>query len=82
MCQVNYRYFGQLSDADFDELLDDIASGAIDEVVPAHGTLALVRQHIPDDRVANIGPPEIQVAPQWFTRREADLAPTDVEGGA
>ncbi|MCB1013383.1 MAG: NAD(P)H-dependent oxidoreductase subunit E, partial [Microthrixaceae bacterium] len=38
MCQVNYRYFGGLSDSDFDEMLDDLASGAIDEVVPPHGT--------------------------------------------
>ena len=44
--------------------------------------MAMTVETASDDRVANIGPPEIQVAPQWFTRREADLAPTDVEGGA
>ena len=80
MCQVNSRYFVKLSPEDFDELLDDLASGAIDDVVPPHGTLARVRQHIPADKVANIGPPETQVAPEWFTRREADLAPADAGG--
>ena len=81
MCQVNHRYFGHLSAEDFDELLDDIASGSIDEVVPPHGTLARVRQHIPADRAAIIAPPETQVAPpEWFARREAEMAPASDEG--
>ena len=55
MCQVNYRYFYNLTPADFDRLVDDVRAGRLDDEVPPHGTLQRVRQSIPADRRAGIG---------------------------
>ncbi len=64
--QVNYRYFHRLSTEDFDELIGELRSGNLDDVVPPHGTLAKVRQDLSGDRVANITPPEEQTEPVWL----------------
>lgn len=70
--QVNYRYFHRLSLEDFDRLVDDLRSGALDALVPPHGTLALVRQDLPEEQIANITAPEQQGEPVWIQRhREA-----------
>jgi len=42
--QANYRYFGPLSNDDFDQLVDDLTAGRLKDVVPAHGTLVRVRR--------------------------------------
>lgn len=42
--QANYRYFGPLSNDDFDQLVDDLAANRLKEVVPPHGTLVRVRR--------------------------------------
>ena len=42
--QANYRYFGPLANGDFDQLVDDLASGRLKDVVPPHGTLVRVRR--------------------------------------
>jgi len=42
--QANYRYFGPLSNDDFDQLVDDLGSGRLKDVVPPHGTLVRVRR--------------------------------------
>jgi NADH-quinone oxidoreductase subunit E len=52
--QVNYRYRYTVTDDDFDQLVDDLAAGRLDADVPAHGTLARVRQRT-TDRWANTG---------------------------
>ena len=52
--QVNYRYRYTVTDDDFDQLVDDLAAGRLDADVPAHGTLARVRQRT-SDRWANTG---------------------------
>lgn len=75
--QVNYRYRHRVTNEDFDALVDDLRAGRAD--VPEHGTLGRVRQHIPPDRVANVGPPETQVEPSWFARRNAELSPAGGE---
>ncbi len=68
-CQVNYRYFHQVSDDDFDRLVDDLRSGRRDDV-PPHGTLGRVRQDLGADRIANITAPELQTQPVWIRRHE------------
>ena len=72
--QVNYRYFHRQSHDDFDRLIADLRSGALDEVVPAHGVLQKVRQQLGADQIANITPPEDQVKPVWIARYEAEAA--------
>lgn len=69
--QVNYRYFQRLSTEDLEELIGQLRSGALDDVVPPHGTLAKVRQDLSGDRVANITPPELQDEPVWIARHRA-----------
>jgi NADH-quinone oxidoreductase subunit E len=72
--QVNYRYCHRVSNEQFDQLVSDLRTGARDDI-PPHGTLALVRQHIPADRSAGAAVPEVKVEPAWM----ASAAP---EGGA
>jgi NADH-quinone oxidoreductase subunit E len=56
--QVNYRYFHQVSNPEFDQLVDDLRAGKLDEVVPAHGVLARTRQHVGAGRWAATGTSE------------------------
>ena len=44
----------------------DIRSGKRTDI-PPHGTLGLVRQDLPADRIANITPPEQQSEPAWYS---------------
>jgi NADH-quinone oxidoreductase subunit E len=53
--QVNYRYRYRVTDAQFDQLVDDLQSGRLDGEIPPHGTLARVRQKVAPDRWANTG---------------------------
>jgi NADH-quinone oxidoreductase subunit E len=55
--QVNYRYEGNVTTADFDALVDSLRNGT-KLGVPAHGTLATVRQ-TPTERWANSGREEL-----------------------
>lgn len=82
--QVNYRYFHRVGADDFDRLIDDLSSGALDDTVPPHGTLAKVRQDLDADRIANITPPEDQTEPVWIARAvaEAAAATSAAEGSA
>ncbi|HEY3485678.1 MAG TPA: NAD(P)H-dependent oxidoreductase subunit E [Ilumatobacteraceae bacterium] len=47
--QVNYRYRHKVDAAGFDRLIDDLRSGALDDEIPPHGTLARVRQRTPSN---------------------------------
>lgn len=47
--QVNYRYRYRVTDGDFDQLVDDLRAGRLDDDIPPHGTLARVRQRTPDN---------------------------------
>ena len=71
--QVNYRFFHRLSTEDLDQLIDELRSGALDDVVPPHGTLGRIRQDLPVDRLTNVTPPEDQGEPVWI-RAERELA--------
>ena len=66
--QVNYRFFHRLSTEDLDELISQLRSGALDDVIPPHGTLGKVRQDLPADQLANVTPPELQTEPVWLAR--------------
>ncbi|HMS12885.1 MAG TPA: NAD(P)H-dependent oxidoreductase subunit E [Microthrixaceae bacterium] len=69
-CQVNYRYQHRVTPEAFDTLIADLRAGRRPEI-PDHGTLGATRQHISEDRVANITPPEQQVEPAWYAARNA-----------
>ena len=50
-----------------DRLIDDLASGSLDNEIPPHGTLAQVRQKIPADRaVGAVDPDDVNSAPVWM----------------
>lgn len=75
--QVNYRYRYRVTDEDFDDLVVQLRSGALDGEIPPHGTLSrrAFRQHIPADRFN--GPAYVEGAgePVWIKRhREAAAA--------
>jgi NADH-quinone oxidoreductase subunit E len=70
--QVNYRYFLRVTNDDFDALVNDLRTGRTD--VPAHGTLARVRQHIPDDRRAGVSLPTGGETPVWIAAGRPALA--------
>ncbi|MFP5317217.1 MAG: NADH-quinone oxidoreductase subunit NuoE [Acidimicrobiia bacterium] len=44
---VNWRFFGPLTNDDFDRLVDDLRAGRLEEEVPPHGTLSRVRRQAP-----------------------------------
>ena len=70
--QVNYRYRFRVTPADVDSLIDDLRAGKLSEEIPAHGTLAKVRQHIPADRgVGVVAPESATMAPSWFDGKAA-----------
>lgn len=81
--QVNYRFFHRLSTEDLDQLIADLRSGALDDVVPPHGTLGRVRQDLGADRIANITAPEAQGEPVWIQRhRELAEAAAAADAGS
>ncbi len=43
---VNWRYFGKVSNADFDRLVDELRTGRLADRVPPHGTLNRVRRKV------------------------------------
>ena len=52
--QVNYRYRYRVTPAEFDQLIADLRAGVLHDEIPAHGTLARVRQRT-TERWANVG---------------------------
>jgi NADH-quinone oxidoreductase subunit E len=64
--QVNYRYFHRVTPESFDQLVDDLRAGRLDDTVPPHGTLARQRQRIPADRAAGPATPDVGTAPVWM----------------
>jgi NADH-quinone oxidoreductase subunit E len=70
--QVNYRYRYKVTPEDFDHLVADLRSGALDGEIPPHGTLARRdhRQHIPPERAAGPAAPRENVVPVWIARHE------------
>lgn len=70
--QVNYRYRFRVTAQDFDALVDDLRAGRLQDEIPAHGTLARVRQHIPADRgVGAVTPESVTEGPAWLNGEAA-----------
>ncbi len=65
--QVNYRYRHRITHEEFDQLVDDLRAGRLDDEVPPHGTVARIRQHIPADRAAGPADPAGVPEPVWLT---------------
>ena len=64
--QVNYRHRFRVTNEQFDQMIDDLRAGRLDNEIPAHGTLARERQHIPADRAAGNVDPNTPVTPAWM----------------
>ncbi len=70
--QVNYRYRYRVTPQELDALIDDLSSGALDSEIPAHGTVAKVRQSIPADRgVGAVNPDDVTEGPAWLDGKAA-----------
>ena len=70
--QVNYRYRFRVTAENFDSLIDDLTAGNLSDEVPAHGTVATVRQHIPADRaVGAVAPELVTEGPAWLDGKAA-----------
>lgn len=54
---VNWRFFGNIGNDDFDRLVDDLAAGRLTDDVPPHGTVNRVRRRV-GLMVAGGPPPE------------------------
>lgn len=65
--QVNYRHRFRVTNADFDQLVDDLRAGKLDNEIPPHGTLGRNRQHIPADKaVGAVHPDDVAAGPVWL----------------
>ena len=61
--QVNYRHCHRMTTEKLDQLIDDLRAGRLESEIPAHGTLARVRQHIPADKAAGAVSPDAGTDP-------------------
>jgi NADH-quinone oxidoreductase subunit E len=43
---VNWRFFGDVTNERFDQLIKDLQAGRLDDTVPPHGTLCRVRRQV------------------------------------
>jgi NADH-quinone oxidoreductase subunit E len=65
--QVNYRYRYRVTPDDLDGLIDDLRAGRLEGEIPAHGTVARVRQHIAAQRsVGAVAPEDATAPPVWL----------------
>ena len=65
--QVNYRHQYRVTNESFDQLIDQLAAGELDDEIPPHGTLGRVRQSIPADRsVGAVAPQDVTGPPVWL----------------
>jgi NADH-quinone oxidoreductase E subunit len=79
--QVNHRFFGTVSNEDFDQLVDDLRAGRLDAEVPGHGTLVRIRRdgglRVDDETIST----ERQATAKAMADRAAASAPTDSGSG-
>ncbi len=69
--QVNYRYQNKVTKPHFNQLVQEIKDGNRSEI-PKHGSLAKVRQRIPNERLAGIEPVNDAQPPKWLNRNGKD----------
>ena len=79
---VNWRYFGPVSNADFDRLVDDLRTGRLSDRVPPHGTLNRVRRKVDMATVPSGGQPVAPVEEEStrLQRESPPLAPVGATG--
>ena len=65
--QINYRYQNQITESQFEELIQQIQAEEKTEI-PKHGVLAKVRQHIPAERMAGFQSIDESSEPVWLKR--------------
>ena len=68
--QVNYRYTNNVTNEGFDVLVNGLRDGSVS--VPKHGTLALTRQQIPEDKAAGNAWVEPDDLPAWWPEPEGE----------
>ena len=68
--QVNYRYMNKVSNEGFDALVSGLRDGSVK--MPKHGTLALTRQSIPQDKAAGNALVEPHDPPAWWPEPEVE----------
>ena len=68
--QVNYRYQNQVTESQFDELIQQIQAEEKNDI-PKHGSLAKVRQSIPAERMAGFQSIDEGSEPVWLKRNGA-----------
>lgn len=78
--QVNYRHEYRVTNERFDELVAELRDGRRTDV-PAHGTLATVRQHIPEQRRAGAVDPGDRQTPAWLAVTAEPETGPDAGGG-
>jgi NADH-quinone oxidoreductase E subunit len=71
---VNWRFFGQVSNEGFDQLVDELAAGRLDGEIPPHGTLCRTRRAVglvastaATEPASDVAP--VQEAPEAGTER-------------
>ena len=69
--QVNYRYQNKVTKPHFNQLVQEIKDQNRSEI-PKHGSLAKVRQSIPNERLAGIEPVNDAQPPEWLSRNGKD----------
>ena len=70
--QVNYRYRYRVSPEQVEQLIDDLRAGRLADEIPAHGTLARVRQQVSAERFVGAVSPDAEVAqPSWLDGKAA-----------
>lgn len=70
--QVNYRYRYRVTPEQVEQLIDDLRAGRLTDEIPAHGTLARVRQQVSAERFVGAVSPDAEVAqPSWLDGKAA-----------
>ena len=65
--QINYRYQNQVSESQFDDLVQQIRDGERSDI-PKHGALAKIRQEIWTERIAGFESIDESAEPVWLKR--------------
>jgi NADH-quinone oxidoreductase subunit E len=79
---VNWRYFGDVTNADFDRLIDDLRTGRLADRVPPHGTLCRVRRRVDMATVPASGQPVAPVEEEKEPRPQLEEPPLAAVGSA
>jgi NADH-quinone oxidoreductase subunit E len=70
--QVNHRFFGPLSEEEFDRLIEDLKSEKLSDEVPTHGTLLRFKRKLPLTVQPNEIAAERKVMDEAIARRKGE----------